>query len=87
MSELCGAQMSRIRRSRGSERSDTIADSIFRYYHSAINWMPFSNINNSILMAQVNSLRRCLGVSPLPHGNLDTFALLTTSDGFLRLFQ
>lgn len=85
MRELCDAQMSRIRRCWGSERSDTIADSIFRYYHSAINWMPFSNINNSILMAQMNSLRRCLGVSPLSHCNLDTFALLTNSNGFMRL--
>jgi hypothetical protein len=87
MRELCDGQMSRIRRRWGNESPDMIVDSIFHYYHAAINWMPFSNINNSILMAQMNSLRRCLGATPLPHGNLDTFALLTTSDGFLRLFQ
>jgi hypothetical protein len=60
---------------------------IVLYYHGGINWMPFSNINNSIFMAHMNSLRRCIGLRPLAHANLDVLGLLASSSGFKRLFQ
>ena len=85
MRELCETWISRIKRDWHSKSSVKMIDYITSYYHAAINWMPFSNINNSILMAQMNSLRRRLGVDPLAHNNLDTLALLTDQNGFLRL--
>lgn len=83
--KLCEKQISRIKSNWGSRSPVGMIDDISSYYHAAINWMPFSNINNSILMAQMNSLRRRLGFEPLLHGNLDTVALLTNRNGFLRI--
>jgi hypothetical protein len=82
MKALCEARISQIREHWYSKSPHSLSTLIAQYYHTAINWMPFSNINNSILMAHMNSLRRCLGIEPLAHRNLDTYALLTSSSGF-----
>ncbi len=87
MKALCEARISLIRQIWYSEKTDSVAALISSYYHTAINWMPFSNINNSILMAQMNSLRRRLGLVSLSHSNLDTYALLTSSAGFLHIIN
>lgn len=87
MRELCETKICEIRRHWNPEKRDEMITLISSYYHASINWMPFSNINNSILMAQMNYFRRRLGVEPLAHNNLDTLALLTSSNGFLQLIR
>jgi len=56
------------------------------YYHTAINLMPFNNINNSLFMAQVNSIALLCGYSGVEHGSLDSYAMLTSSSAFRELF-
>lgn len=56
------------------------------YYHTAINFMPFNNINNSLFMAQVNSIALLCGYSGVEHGSLDSYAMLTSSSAFRELF-
>lgn len=56
------------------------------YYHAAINLMPFNNINNSLFMAQVNSIALLCGYSGVEHGSLDSYAMLTSSSAFRELF-
>lgn len=87
MRKMCEKKMYHIRCNWNPEKRSEMTILISLYYHAAINWMPFSNVNNSILMAQINYLRRSLGVEPLAHSNLDKFALLTSSKGFLQLIQ
>jgi len=47
--------------------------------------MPFSNINNSILMAQVNSLRRLCGLGGIAHGGMDLLAMISSPAAFLEV--
>lgn len=56
------------------------------YYHTAINLMPFNNVNNSLFMAQVNSISLLCGYSGVEHGSLDSYAMLTSSSAFRELF-
>ena len=56
------------------------------YYHAAINLMPFNNINNSLFMAQVNSIALLCGYSAIEHGNLDSYAMLMSHSAFQELF-
>jgi len=58
---------------------------LFAYYHTAINLMPFANINNSLFMCQVNALLRWLDIQTLPHGKLDQYALICSYKPFLRV--
>jgi len=58
-----------------------------RYYHSAINLMPFSNINNSLFCGQINSLLRLRGMKSIPHGRLDIISMLTSPQAFNIYFH
>lgn len=53
-----------------------------KYYHAAINLMPFANINNSIFMAHVNAIRRLIGAKPLLHKYWDYIALISSVECF-----
>jgi hypothetical protein len=55
------------------------------YYHSCINLMPFSNINNSLFMGHLNACLRCAGQEGLAHANWDTFAMITAPRDFAAL--
>ena len=55
---------------------------LFFHYHSCINLMPFSNVNNSIFMGQVNACLRSIGMQGLPHTNWDTAAFITAPRDF-----
>lgn len=54
------------------------------YYHSAINLMPFANVNNSIFMAHVNAILRGNGHHGLQHANFDSAAMLSSAPTFQR---
>jgi hypothetical protein len=56
------------------------------YYHTAVNLMPFNNINNSLFMAQINSIALLCGYSAIEHGNLDSYAMLMSHSAFRDLF-
>ncbi len=57
------------------------------YYHTAIQWMPFSAINNSILMGHVNVILRHAGLRTIPHDGLDYLALMSHYDVFRGVFK
>lgn len=87
MKNYCQTCIENVKKEWLESSVERISELILSYYHAGINWMPFSNINNSIFMAQMNSLRRCLRLRPLAHANLDVLGLLASSSGFKRLFQ
>jgi hypothetical protein len=87
MMALCESRMDALRKWWRYGCAEDASRLITLYYHAMINWMPFSNINNSIFMAHVNSMRRLAGMAPQSHGCLDTLALLTSSKGFLELVK
>lgn len=57
------------------------------YYQVMINAHPFIRINQSLLMAQVNSLLASFGFSPMKHNDMDIFAMGLSSSEFRRLFR
>ena len=87
MNEYCELRIQNVRESWLDSSIERLSDLIALYYHAGINWMPFSNINNSIFMAHMNSLRRCIGLRPLAHANFDVLGLLASSNGFKRLLK
>jgi len=56
------------------------------YYHSAINLMPFSNINNSLFFGQLNSILRICRLNSMLHGSLDSIAMLSSNKAFSEYF-
>jgi hypothetical protein len=69
------------------EALDDLLNELSDYYHTAIQWMPFSMINNSILMGHVNVLLRHFGLNPMPHEDLDELAFLCHYDPFRSVFK
>ncbi|MBI1861336.1 MAG: hypothetical protein HYR96_10505 [Deltaproteobacteria bacterium] len=57
------------------------------FYHTAINAMPFSGINNSLFMAEVNYILYRHGLAPVEHGWLDLYAFILPPESFRALFQ
>ncbi|MBY0369483.1 hypothetical protein K2X33_02280 [bacterium] len=55
-------------------------------YYANINWMPFAGINNSLFMAQVNTILRHFGLKPMIHADLDYLALSSPSEVFQKVF-
>ena len=84
--EYAGMLIGRIR-SRIQAGLAPSSSTVAEYYHAAINLTPFSNINNSILMAQVNSIRRLSGLRGIPHGELDWLAFLTSWSAFIEIYE
>jgi hypothetical protein len=68
-----------------SQRIPELIYNLLCYYHAAINLMPFANINNSVFMAQINSILRLSRISHIPHANLDCFALITSYTLFVKI--
>jgi hypothetical protein len=87
MKDYCEIRIKNLKEAWLDSSMERLFELIVLYYHGGINWMPFSNINNSIFMAHMNSLRRCIGLRPLAHANLDVLGLLASSSGFKRFFQ
>lgn len=81
----CAAQMTKIKELYHQGYSSELLHSSWAYYHAAINLMPFSNINNSIFMAQVNSLRRLCGLSGIVHRRMDLLAMISSPAAFLEV--
>ena len=81
----CAQSLSVCKRWFAERRRRLLLEELIVYYHQAINLMPFGNINNSLLMNQLNAIRRLLGAKPLPHGKLDSFALVLSHRPFRRL--
>jgi hypothetical protein len=61
-------------------------ESIADYYHCAINLMPFSSINNSIIFSHINCFLRSAGWTGIPHGHLDSVALVSSEANFRTAF-
>jgi hypothetical protein len=81
------AQLMNIMRKRYLEKKySECVKLLSAYYHAAISLMPFNNINNSLFMAQVNSIALLCGYSAIEHGNLDSFAMLMSHSAFQDLF-
>jgi len=66
---------------------EVLLNALADYYHAAINWMPFSSVNNSLFMGHVNVILKHLGLEPLPHGRLDYLALGSSTPRFRRIFR
>jgi hypothetical protein len=60
--------------------------SLSDYYHLAINWMPFSQVNNSLFMGQINVILRHCNLQSTPHGYLDLHALTQPYNEFRKIF-
>lgn len=86
LQKVCCELMARIRKMYKRGLHHSCVELLSAYYHTAINLMPFNNINNSLFMAQVNSIALLCGYSAIEHGNLDSYAMLTSSSAFRELF-
>lgn len=64
-----------------------VVDALADAYHTSIQWMPFSSINNSLLMGQVNVILMHLGFTAMPHGRLDYRALTSSTPVFRKIFR
>lgn len=69
------------------EQLASLLEDLADYYHVAIHWMPFSSVNNSLLMGEVNAILLHLGFQPLLHGRLDYQALAVSGAVFRRVFK
>lgn len=87
------ARMEDLRGWRERTHSDVVKDldkflsDLADYYHTGIHWMPFSMVNNSIFMGQVNVMLRHFGFHTIPHDGLDYLALSTDHAVFRRIFR
>ncbi len=63
-----------------------ILQSLAIFYHTAVHWMPFAHVNNSLLMGQVNVILRHCGSNSVPHRNHDAIALVSSTEAFTRYF-
>jgi hypothetical protein len=81
ISEYCVGLMGRMQNDYLSITPEDIAE----YYHAAINWMPFSHINNSIFMGHVNAILRLMNRPLVSHSHWDHLALVTNYDQFISL--
>lgn len=86
LQKACSELMSRIRKMFKGGLHHSCVELLSAYYHAGINLMPFNNINNSLFMAQVNSIALLCGYSAIEHGNLDSYAMLMSHSAFRDLF-
>ncbi len=66
---------------------DLFLNDLADYYHTAIQWMPFHHINNSLFMGQVNVLLRHVGYRTLAHENMDYLAIASGYQSFRMIFK
>jgi hypothetical protein len=56
------------------------------YYQMFLVLMPFAHINNSIVFGQINVILKYWGYNGVPHGWIDSPAMLMSSKNFVPLF-
>lgn len=83
--QSCSEKIERCRTLLWHGKSRQLIDELLGYYHAAVNLMPFANINNSLFMAQVNAILRLVGLRPLPHASLDSYALILSYHCFAKV--
>ena len=59
---------------------------IAEHYQYAANARPYSQINNSLFMNEINTLLKRAGMKTIPHGNLDTVAMHLQPESFKKYF-
>jgi hypothetical protein len=79
--------MERITETHEKVSMDSLLSLLGIYYHNVIHWMPFAYVNNSLFMGQVNCILRHNNMNSIPHGNLDTYAMLTSTHNFIGIFK
>ena len=59
---------------------------IAEHYQYAANARPYSQINNSLFMNEINTLLQKAGMKTMPHGNLDQISMHLQPEAFQRYF-
>lgn len=69
-----------------NKQTDNIFETLSAYYQLFIVWMPFAHINNSLVWGHINTILLNNGMSAVPHGMLDQYAMLLSSNSFRQKF-
>lgn len=85
--EICSQRIKECRSMFLSNKTRDLIRHLLAYYHTALNLMPFANINNSLFMGHVNAIMRVVALPCLPHASLDSFALVCSYDSFATVVR
>ena len=85
--QICSQQIQECRALFMSNKLRELIRHLIAYYHTALNLMPFANINNSLLMGQINAVMRLAAFPCVPHASLDSFALVCSYDSFAEVVR
>lgn len=80
------ALMELISENVANRQTENILDVLAAYYQLFIVWMPFAHVNNSLVWGQINTILKASGMSAVPHGMLDQYAMLLSSNTFKHKF-
>ena len=85
--QICSQQIQECRALFMSNKLRELIRHLVAYYHTALNLMPFANINNSLFMGQINAVMRLAAFPCVPHASLDSFALVCSYDSFAEVVR
>ena len=75
-----------IRRIKNGESEDRILEVLAEHFQYAANARPYSQINNSLYMNEINTLLQRAGMKVMPHSNLDVVAQRLQPETFKKYF-